>query len=168
MSVAKTLLANLLDFMLKSQLRTVMPNPARKRTKPSIKCKTTYVFWLDVCSGTCDVKRMCLRSLSGLYTAVYISLTQYLAVTLLFMPVYVNHFTCMQNDEYCSTCGTKKDSDKLLCCELCPAVYHLYCLKPPLKSIPAGDWFCTHCRSILGLEHVEKFLAARTRMVVSA
>ena len=73
----------------------------------------------------------------------------------------------MQNDECCSTCGTKKDSDKLLCCELCPAVYHLYCLKPPLKRIPAGDWFCTHCRGILGLEHVEKFLAVRTRMVVS-
>ena len=79
------------------------------------------------------------------------------------------HYTtvCVQNDECCSTCGTKKDSDKLLCCELCPAVYHLYCLKPPLRSIPAGDWYCTHCRSILGLEHVDKFLAARTQMVVS-
>lgn len=83
MTVAKTPFAHLLDFMLKSQLRTVMPSPARKRTKPSIKCKTTYVFWLDVCSAICDVKWICLGSLSGLYTAVYIGLTQYLAVTLL-------------------------------------------------------------------------------------
>ncbi|KAL0033469.1 hypothetical protein WJX77_010766 [Trebouxia sp. C0004] len=69
------------------------------------------------------------------------------------------------NDECCSSCGSKKDSDKLLCCELCPRVYHLYCLKPPLKAIPSGDWFCIHCQQILCLEDVEKFLAFRTRLV---
>lgn len=75
-------------------------------------------------------------------------------------------WTALQNDECCSSCGSKKDSDKLLCCELCPRVYHLYCLKPPLKAIPSGDWFCIHCQKILCLEHVEKFLAFRTRLVV--
>ncbi|KAL0051035.1 hypothetical protein WJX82_000961 [Trebouxia sp. C0006] len=69
------------------------------------------------------------------------------------------------NDECCSLCNSKKDSDKLLCCELCPRVYHLYCLKPPLKAIPSGDWFCIHCQQILCLEDVEKFLAFRTQLV---
>ena len=33
----------------------------------------------------------------------------------------------------------------LLCCETCPAVYHLGCLDPPLVEVPAGAWFCPVC-----------------------
>ena len=75
--------------------------------------------------------------------------------------------SCVQNDELCSVCSSKRDSDKLLCCELCPRVYHLYCLKPPLKKVPDGDWYCSHCQKSLSLDNIEKFLAARTRAVVS-
>ena len=31
----------------------------------------------------------------------------------------------------------------MLCCELCPRVYHAKCLKLPAE--PEGDWFCPEC-----------------------
>ena len=30
-------------------------------------------------------------------------------------------------------------------CDGCDKGYHIYCLEPPLQSIPAGDWFCPEC-----------------------
>jgi len=33
----------------------------------------------------------------------------------------------------------------LLCCEKCPAVYHLGCLVPALTEVPTGSWFCPVC-----------------------
>ncbi len=48
------------------------------------------------------------------------------------------------SDDYCRSCGRMGD---LLCCELCPAVYHLACLKPPLAEVPPGDWLCPVCEA---------------------
>ncbi len=48
------------------------------------------------------------------------------------------------SDDYCRSCGRMGD---LLCCELCPAVYHLACLKPPLSEVPSGDWLCPVCEA---------------------
>ena len=48
------------------------------------------------------------------------------------------------SDDYCRSCGRMGD---LLCCELCPAVYHLACLKPPLSQVPDGDWLCPVCEA---------------------
>ncbi|VDK80174.1 unnamed protein product [Dibothriocephalus latus] len=42
----------------------------------------------------------------------------------------------------CRICRRKKDDEKLLLCDGCNQGFHLYCLRPPLKSIPRGDWFC--------------------------
>jgi hypothetical protein len=35
----------------------------------------------------------------------------------------------------------------LLCCDGCPAAYHLNCCDPPLsqEDIPEGNWFCHNC-----------------------
>ena len=33
----------------------------------------------------------------------------------------------------------------LLCCETCPAVYHLACVNPPLAAVPEDDWHCVVC-----------------------
>ena len=73
----------------------------------------------------------------------------------------------MQNNDDCTICGSKEDWNHLLCCDLCPRAFHLYCFKPPLKAIPKGDWFCSECLPLLHLDDVEKFLATRTRKVVS-
>jgi nucleosome-remodeling factor subunit BPTF len=35
----------------------------------------------------------------------------------------------------------------LLCCETCPAVYHLTCVDPPLEEVPEDDWLCNVCKA---------------------
>ena len=48
-----------------------------------------------------------------------------------------------QSEDHCRNCSKMGD---LLCCELCPAVFHLHCLKPPLEEVPQGDWLCPLCK----------------------
>lgn len=45
-----------------------------------------------------------------------------------------------RNDFYCWLCHRE---GQVLCCELCPRVYHAKCLKLPAE--PEGDWFCPEC-----------------------
>ena len=33
----------------------------------------------------------------------------------------------------------------MLLCDSCDRGWHLHCLDPPLKAIPAGDWSCPKC-----------------------
>jgi hypothetical protein len=47
--------------------------------------------------------------------------------------------------DYCSICD---DGGDLIICDLCERGYHLPCLKPPLKKIPEGDWFCPRCMEL--------------------
>lgn len=42
----------------------------------------------------------------------------------------------------CSNCGRDDDHPNLLLCEACDSEIHIYCLKPPLDSVPDDDWFC--------------------------
>ena len=42
----------------------------------------------------------------------------------------------------CLCCGEDDDHANLLLCEACNDEYHTYCLDPPLKSVPTGDWVC--------------------------
>ncbi|ESO00418.1 hypothetical protein HELRODRAFT_175839 [Helobdella robusta] len=46
----------------------------------------------------------------------------------------------------CKICRKKKDADLMLLCDGCDQGHHMYCLKPPLKKIPEGDWYCPMCR----------------------
>ena len=51
-------------------------------------------------------------------------------------------------EEVCRRCGgdTEEDNDLLLCdTPGCGASYHMWCLEPPLASVPEGDWFCPDC-----------------------
>lgn len=45
----------------------------------------------------------------------------------------------------CRICRRKKDAEHMLLCDGCDRGHHMYCLKPPLKEIPEGDWLCTDC-----------------------
>jgi len=41
----------------------------------------------------------------------------------------------------CHICGGKQDPDKQLMCDECDMAFHIYCLNPPLSSIPDDeDW----------------------------
>ncbi|XP_058840263.1 bromodomain adjacent to zinc finger domain protein 1A isoform X2 [Topomyia yanbarensis] len=46
----------------------------------------------------------------------------------------------------CMICRRKGDPDMTLLCDDCNRACHMYCLKPKLKQVPEGDWFCVKCR----------------------
>lgn len=49
------------------------------------------------------------------------------------------------NHDSCDACGEGGD---LICCDVCPASFHLTCHDPPLEEeeIPIGQWACHQCR----------------------
>uniref|UniRef100_A0A6Q2YRB5 E3 ubiquitin-protein ligase UHRF n=1 Tax=Esox lucius TaxID=8010 RepID=A0A6Q2YRB5_ESOLU len=48
----------------------------------------------------------------------------------------------------CHVCGVKQDPDKQLLCDECDMAFHIYCLNPPLTSLPDDDdWYCPECRT---------------------
>lgn len=46
-------------------------------------------------------------------------------------------------DDHCRICHKLGD---LVCCETCPAVFHLECVDPPMENVPAGDYQCNLCK----------------------
>ncbi|XP_074641333.1 bromodomain adjacent to zinc finger domain protein 1A-like [Tubulanus polymorphus] len=46
----------------------------------------------------------------------------------------------------CRICRRKGDAEKMLLCDGCDKGHHMYCLKPAMKHVPTGDWFCPACR----------------------
>ena len=47
-------------------------------------------------------------------------------------------------DLMCVVCERPDDEANMLVCD-CKRGYHIYCLTPPLDSVPEGDWHCPHC-----------------------
>uniref|UniRef100_A0A8C1H6Q6 PHD finger protein 12 n=1 Tax=Cyprinus carpio carpio TaxID=630221 RepID=A0A8C1H6Q6_CYPCA len=45
------------------------------------------------------------------------------------------------------TCDSCREGGDLLCCDHCPAAFHLQCCNPPLsrEMLPPGDWMCHRC-----------------------
>lgn len=46
----------------------------------------------------------------------------------------------------CMMCRRKGIPEQTLLCDECNRACHMYCLKPKLKQVPEGDWFCPKCR----------------------
>merc|ERR1719189_2923838 len=46
----------------------------------------------------------------------------------------------------CRLCRRKTDPDRMLLCDGCDRGHHMYCLKPAMKKVPEGDWFCPECK----------------------
>ncbi|XP_073438122.1 E3 ubiquitin-protein ligase UHRF1-like [Dendrobates tinctorius] len=49
----------------------------------------------------------------------------------------------------CHVCGGKQDPGEQLMCDECDMAFHIYCLDPPLSSLPQDDedWYCPECRN---------------------
>jgi hypothetical protein len=62
-----------------------------------------------------------------------------------FAPEFEGGCACAHDDVACTRCHSRAHEEEMLLCDSCNAGYHLFCLEPPLKSIPAGDWFCGSC-----------------------
>ena len=45
----------------------------------------------------------------------------------------------------CVTCGSGDYDDELLLCDGCDDSHHMFCLDPPLLSLPPGEWRCPNC-----------------------
>lgn len=46
----------------------------------------------------------------------------------------------------CKVCRKKGDSESMILCDGCERGHHIYCVRPKLKFIPEGDWFCPECK----------------------
>jgi hypothetical protein len=51
-----------------------------------------------------------------------------------------------RSDLACAACKSARDDDEILVCDgECKRMYHMYCVKPPLKRVPRGRWLCKDC-----------------------
>lgn len=50
-------------------------------------------------------------------------------------------------DQICEQCKSGLHGEVMLLCDRCDKGWHIYCLSPPLKQIPLGNWYCFNCLS---------------------
>lgn len=48
-------------------------------------------------------------------------------------------------DQICEQCHSGAHGKSMLLCDRCNRGWHLYCLSPPLSTIPHGNWYCLEC-----------------------
>ncbi|XP_020978798.1 lysine-specific demethylase 5B isoform X1 [Arachis ipaensis] len=50
-----------------------------------------------------------------------------------------------ERDQICEQCKSGLHGEVMLLCDRCDKGWHTYCLSPPLKQIPQGNWYCFSC-----------------------
>ncbi|KAK6935388.1 JmjN domain [Dillenia turbinata] len=53
--------------------------------------------------------------------------------------------TMDDRDQICEQCESGLHGEVMLLCDRCNRGWHIYCLSPPLKRIPPGNWYCLEC-----------------------
>ncbi|CAH9137395.1 unnamed protein product [Cuscuta epithymum] len=48
-------------------------------------------------------------------------------------------------DQICEQCKSGTHGEVMLLCDRCNKGWHIYCLSPPLKHVPPGNWYCLEC-----------------------
>ncbi|XP_028088427.1 lysine-specific demethylase 5A isoform X1 [Camellia sinensis] len=48
-------------------------------------------------------------------------------------------------DQICEQCRSGLHGEVMLLCDRCNRGWHIYCLSPPLKQVPPGNWYCLDC-----------------------
>lgn len=46
----------------------------------------------------------------------------------------------------CMVCGGSNNPHLIILCDRCNGETHLNCAKPPLSSVPEGEWYCSLCK----------------------
>jgi hypothetical protein len=67
-------------------------------------------------------------------------------------------------DVRCEACGSGDGADELLLCDGCDRGLHIFCLRPILPRVPAGDWFCPSCAATTSAAKSASASAVQTRM----
>lgn len=49
------------------------------------------------------------------------------------------------HDQICEQCRSGLHGEVMLLCDRCNKGWHIYCLSPPLKQVPQGNWYCLDC-----------------------
>lgn len=101
-----------------------------------------------ICFRSHDQTSMATCETCGVKT--HVKCTQTTSNPIYHVPVEDETWYCvscmlMQETAMCMICNKGGDDDALLLCDQCNSGCHMYCLSPPLKSIPEDDWFCPDC-----------------------
>lgn len=58
----------------------------------------------------------------------------------------------------CELCQGGHHEDQIILCDGCDKGFHMFCLNPPLDTIPAGEWLCPMClgQQIVGEDAVTR------------
>ncbi|VEN39205.1 unnamed protein product [Callosobruchus maculatus] len=62
-------------------------------------------------------------------------------------PSSENFENIIDDPTFCEICGSRDNEDRMLLCDGCDQGFHMYCLEPPLDSVPEGAWYCPGCQS---------------------
>ncbi|CAM8881009.1 unnamed protein product [Rhodiola kirilowii] len=50
-----------------------------------------------------------------------------------------------EHGQLCEQCKSGLHGEVMLLCDRCDKGWHIYCLSPPLKRVPLGNWYCFEC-----------------------
>lgn len=57
------------------------------------------------------------------------------------------------NKSLCAICRRGTDPEKMLLCDECNAGTHMFCMKPKMRTVPEGNWYCNRCVTNLGFSN---------------
>ncbi|KAK7072938.1 hypothetical protein SK128_014055 [Halocaridina rubra] len=63
-----------------------------------------------------------------------------------------------EDQTHCTKCGHDDHPETILLCDTCDAGWHLSCLRPPLLSVPEGDWLCPACEHVALVKKLKELL----------
>ncbi|XP_068152075.1 bromodomain adjacent to zinc finger domain protein 1A [Drosophila tropicalis] len=55
------------------------------------------------------------------------------------------HWRRSTNKSLCRVCRRGTDPEKMLLCDECNAGTHMFCMKPKMRTVPEGNWYCRAC-----------------------
>ncbi|EDW15404.1 uncharacterized protein Dmoj_GI24812 [Drosophila mojavensis] len=72
----------------------------------------------------------------------------FLHLSILHDSILWNHST---SKSLCKVCRRRTDPEKMLLCDQCNGGTHMFCMKPKMRTVPEGNWYCHTCVKNLGL-----------------